>query len=72
MKVIYSIIVCLAALGGKAQEVSTPVGSTARAGDRPRAVPAAGSTTNTVESNPILGGVYLRSDWHAEQKPVPV
>jgi hypothetical protein len=69
MKVIYSIIVCLAALGGKAQEVSTPVGSTARAGDRPRAVPAAGSITNTVESNPILGGVYLRSDWHASKNP---
>jgi hypothetical protein len=69
MKVIYSIIVCLATLGGRAQEVSAPMGSTARAGDRPRAVPAAGSTANTVESNPILGGVYLRSDWHASKNP---
>ena len=69
MKVIYTIIACLATLAGKAQEVSIPMGSMARAGDRPGAVPAVGGATNTVESNPILGGVYLRSDWHASKNP---
>src|ERR1039458_9450832 len=68
MKHTFTILLCLAALfSGKAQQVSTPMGSMAGSEERPRPLPD--NPSGGAGANPILGGVYLKSDWHSIKNP---
>ena len=70
MKLVFTILLCLAALvGGKAQQAATPMGSMAGSEGRPRPLPASDNTNSAAGPNPILGGVYLKSDWHSIKNP---
>jgi hypothetical protein len=70
MKHTFTILLCLAALfSGKAQQVSTPMGSMAGSEERPRPLPVPDNPSGGAGANPILGGVYLKSDWHSIKNP---
>jgi hypothetical protein len=59
MKLIFKIMICMAAAGTAAAQAQVPAPS------RPPA--AAAPATNQV--NPILDGVYLKTEWHAVKNP---